>query len=274
MFPLSHQKRVTSVYHLGETILAQVTELSTRSEILAQIWVNPQTFKIQRAHWEVLRSDGRLSTKSGDVPSLRGIEAYFGCGKPFRRALAVYPQAATELFLENASALIQAETFIHKERGYSSLEAYVDYWKEFYLGSCRYYSHLDTVQRSWGDYVSARLPGTNLFNRFKTLALDRCADGFSLRASMSDSFHEMSCTLRLDPAGESIHDAAGAIIRAPDQVCPEAATFIGQLTGRHLPSTGRGEVAALLGQGQGCVHLIELVNEAVTFTLASLERLR
>jgi hypothetical protein len=271
MYPIGHQTRVTSV-SLGKTILAQTTELSTWSEVLAQVWVNPITFKIQRAHWEILRSDGRLSTSTGDVPSLTGIEAYFGCGKPFRRALAAYPPAAVELFLENASALIQAETFIYKERGHASLGAYVDYWKEFYRGSCRYYSHLEAVKRSWGDYVSIRQPSTNLFNRFKTFALDRCADGLVLRACMSDSFHELSCTLRLDSSGENINEAAGAIIRAPDQVCPEAATFVDRLTDRRLSTIGREEVSVLLGRGQGCVHLIELVNEAVSFALVTLER--
>jgi hypothetical protein len=230
--------------------------------MLAQIWVVPETLKITGARWEVLRDDRGTSLKSVYVPELYGKEAYFGCGKPFRSALAAYPPPAAELFLENASALIQAETFLIRERGYASLEAYVDYWKEFYTGSCRYYSNLDAIKRSWGEYVSARQAGTNLFNRFKTFTLDGYDDGLLLHASMSDSFHEMALALRLDQTGENIHEASGAIVRAPDQVCPDAATFLSRLTGFRLPALGRGQITSLLGGGQGCVHLIEMVCEA------------
>ncbi|MEW6182287.1 MAG: DUF2889 domain-containing protein [Bacillota bacterium] len=263
MRPVFHQKRVTSVHNLGQTVLVQTILLSTGSEIIAQLWVDPKSFQTVHARWEVLRAGEGLSTVSEEVPSLKGCVAYFGCGRAFRKALVEYPPVAAELFLGNVGALIQAETFLVSERGHPSMDAYVDYWKQFYAGSCRYYSHLDEVQRSWEEYVSARRPGTNLFNRIKTIAIDDCDNGLLFRASLSDSFHEMALSFRFDPAGETICDALGDIVRAPDQVCPGAAAFIGRLNGFKPHGALRDKISKILGEGQGCVHLIELAWEAV-----------
>ncbi|MCL6558244.1 MAG: DUF2889 domain-containing protein [Firmicutes bacterium] len=265
MHPFFHQKRITSVQQLDETVSAQTIHLDTGSETVAQIWVEPHTFKITRARLELLRNERGIPTDAYDVSALHGIEAYFGCGKPFRTALKPYPPLAAELFLENVSALIQAETFLIKERGYSSLEAYVDHWKTFYTGSCRYYSSLEAVKRSWGDYVSSRHKGTILFNRFKVFTLDRWDNGLILRASMTDSFHEMSCALRLDLTGGSVREATGAILRAPDHVCSDAAVFITRLNGSCFPNLNRDAIATILGKKQGCVHLIDLTCEAAKF---------
>lgn len=260
--PLAHQKRLSSVHRHGDLLLSQTTQCTTGNELLAQLWVKPRTFEIVKARWEVNRSEDEDLPTISEIPFLEGIVAYFGCGKSVSQALGSYPPVATELFLENVRALIQAESYLIDERGFPSLDAYVDYWKEFYIGSCRYYSNLEAVKRSWAEYVSGRKPGTNLFNRFKTLALDRCNDGLLLRASMADSFHEMALSVRLDPAGETVREATGAIIRAPDRVCPEAATFVHRLKEINLPAAERNELASLLGEGEGCVHLIELAFES------------
>ncbi|MEW6173409.1 MAG: DUF2889 domain-containing protein [Bacillota bacterium] len=269
MRPVLHQKRITSVHNLGQTVLVQTVQLATGNEIIAQMWVNPKSFETVHARWEILRAGEGMSTESKEVPSLRGCVAYFGCGRSFRKALAGYPPLAVELFLGNVGALIQAETYLVSERGHPSLEAYVDYWKQFYAGSCRYYSNLDAVKRSWGEYVSARQPGTNLFNRFKTISVDDCHDGLLLRSSMADSFHEMALSFRLDHSGKELRGAAGAIVRAPDQVCPGAAEFIARLNGIQIQEAGREKITKLLGEGQGCVHLIDLTWESIELLLSA-----
>lgn len=211
-----------------------------------------------------------MQPPASDVSSLQGLTAYFGCARAFKQALAGLPHLAHALFLDGVGVLIQAETFLFAERGYPSLDAYVHHWQEFYRGSCRYYSNLDAVSRSWSDHMNSRRPGSNLFNRFKTLALDRAADGLWLRGCMSDSFHELAFTLQLEPgsgkvllaSGDIIRAPEGDIIRAPDRVCGEAARYLRGLKGAVLRNAGRREIAALLGHGQGCVHLIDLVADA------------
>lgn len=274
MIPLVHQKRLSSVHRLDDLLLSQTNQCATGNEMLAQLWVKPRSFEIVKARWEVNRSQDPTLPALTELPLLKGIIAYFGCGKSFSRALTPYPPVATELFLENVRALIQAESYLIGERGFPSIEDYVEYWKGFYLGSCRYYSNLEAVQRSWGEYVSGRKPGTNLFNRFKTLSINRCNKGLQLRASMTDSFHEMALTIQLDPAGETVREATGTVIRAPDMVCPDAATFVQRLKGINLLTAERTEIERLLGAGDGCVHLIELVFESAALLRDNLSGIR
>lgn len=262
MFSLFHQKRVSTVHRFGDLLLCQTTQCATGNEMLAQFWAKPQTFEIVKARWEVNRLEDQALPALNEIPLLKGIVAYFGCGKSLSQALSSYPPVVTELFLENVRALIQAESYLIHERGFPSIDVYVEHWKEFYTGSCRYYSNLEAVQQGWGGYVSGRKPGTNLFNRFKTLALDRCSNGLLLRASMADSFHEMALKMQFDSAGETVLQATGTIVRAPDAVCREAATLVNRLRGMRLSAAERGEIASLLGEGNGCVHLIELAFES------------
>ncbi|HAG06917.1 MAG: Uncharacterized protein XD69_1084 [Clostridia bacterium 62_21] len=262
MHPLFHVDRLAAVRRTDAEVVVQVTECATDGEAVAALWVDPCTFRVVRARWEAYRGEGRQPGATTEVPALEGLTAYFGCARAFACALSGYPRLAVALFLDGVSALIQAETFLLSERGYPSVEAYVDYWKESYRGSCRYYSSPDLVRRSWSEYAATRRPGENLFNRFKTLALDRTEHGLRLRASMSDSFHEMAFALHLDPAGETVLSAAGAIIRAPDDICREAARYLEGLKGRSLRGMGRREMASVLGNGQGCVHLVDLAADA------------
>mgnify|MGYP000607403512 CR=1 FL=1 len=262
MHPLFHLNRLATVYRLKETVAVQVTECATDGEALAQLWIEPHTFKVVRARWEAHRGEGLRPPAAPEVSALEGLTAYFGCARAVDCALSGYPRLATTLFLDGVSALIQAETFLLAERGYRSPEAYEEHWKRSYRGSCRYYSNPDAVQRSWSEYAETRRAGKNLFNRFKTLALDRTGDGLRLWASMSDSFHEMAFTLHFEPGGRTIVSATEAIIRAPDDVCHEAARYVEGLKGTSLHGVGRREIAAILGNGQGCVHLIDLASDA------------
>ncbi|MDI6631013.1 MAG: DUF2889 domain-containing protein [Thermoanaerobacteraceae bacterium] len=272
MRPFMHEMRLASVHHLGDRLLARTTQCGTGRETAAQLWIEPKTLKILGATWEVHRFEGEDLPPAVEIPALQGVVAYFGCGKSLQEALAAYPPVALTLFRETVGAVIQAETFLLEERGFSSLDEYAAYWEKFYTGTCRYYSNLDAIEQTWAAYVAGRRPGTHLFNRFKTLSLDRDQGGMLLRAAINDSFHEMAFSLHLDPAGETVREAAGAIIRAPDRLCFGAATFIERLEGVRLPGLTRAETASLLGEEQGCVHLIDLAAEAVTLLQAARER--
>ncbi|MEW5763117.1 MAG: DUF2889 domain-containing protein [Bacillota bacterium] len=261
MRPVFHVQQLAGVYRTGATVTARVTRCATDGEAGVELWVEPHTFRVVRARWEAYRGE-RVQAPPAEVGALVGLTAYFGCARSFTEALGGFPPAVTGLFLDAVAALIQAETYLVAERGYPSLEAYAAHWQEAYRGTCRYYSHLEDVRRGWSEHAATRRAGENLFNRFKTLALDETEAGFLLRASLSDSFHEMAFLLRLDTAGGEVREATGAVIRAPDRVCREAAGYLTGLTGVRLRGAPRRELAAALGGGEGCVHLVDLAAEA------------
>ncbi len=252
------RNRYLTVQRRADGLMVQTVQCGTVTEASAQLLVDPRTFIVRKARWEWHRPPGGRPPVSTAVPELEGVEAYFQKGaSAFRMALENYPPLACELFIENIRALIQAESFLYAERGYPSLDAYVEHWKTFYLGSCRYYSNLDRVEAGWGRYVGQR-PGTNLFNRFEFLTRSSSVDGVTVCAVLSDSFHEMSLKLVLTGENLKVRQADGAVLRAPDRLCFETAALVSGLEGAVLAGKSKKEIASLLGGGQGCVHLINL----------------
>ncbi|MBE0466966.1 MAG: DUF2889 domain-containing protein [Candidatus Desulforudis sp.] len=252
------RNRYLTVQRDPDGLSVQTVQCGTATEASARLLVDPHTFVISAAQWEWHRPPDSQPRESTPVPELVGVEAYFQKGaSAFRAALAEYPNLARELFIENIRALIQAESFLYAERGYPTLDAYVEYWKGFYRGSCRYYSNPDRVEVGWGRYVGRRT-GINLFNRFESLSRSLAADALTIRALLSDSFHEMVLTLVLDPENQEIKRAKGGVLRAPDRVCFESPALVSGLEGAVLTGKSKKEIAPLIGGAQGCVHLINL----------------
>ncbi|MEW6540972.1 MAG: DUF2889 domain-containing protein [Bacillota bacterium] len=256
------RQRYLTVQRTGPGILVQTVQCGTLTEASARFTVDPHTFAIRAARWEWHRPPDSRAPVSLDVPELEGVKAYFQAGAAaLRAALAGYPPLALDLFTENIRALIQAESFLYAERGYASLEDYVEHWKTFYLNACRYYSNLDRVSVGWGRYVGRR-EGPNLFNRFESVTRHSSGDTQTVRATINDSFHEMALKLVLKGEALEVEEAAGRVLRAPDRVCFEAAALARGLEGAALAGKSKKEIAPLLGGAQGCVHLINLAAAA------------
>src|SRR5690606_755253 len=111
--------------------------------------------------------------KKHSLPILRGKDAYFNAAPALRELASITEDPLhVPLFAETVKGFIQAETFLWKERGYSSTEEYNRRWAEAYQDSCRYYSNLDRVTQDWFHHVGAtRRDEGNLFVRFKTQTL-------------------------------------------------------------------------------------------------------
>lgn len=250
--------RYLTVQRNGPEVLVQTVQCGTLTEASARFTVDPHTFVIRAARWEWHRPPDSRAPVSVDVPELEGVEAYFKAGATaLRAALVDYPPLALDLFTENIRALIQAESFLYAERGYSTLDDYVEHWKTFYLNACRYYSNLDRVSVGWGRYVGRR-EGPNLFHRFESLTRYSSEDIQTVRATINDSFHEMALRLVLKGEELEVKEAAGRVLRAPDRVCFEAADLARGLEGTALAGKSKKQIAPLLGGAQGCVHLINL----------------
>lgn len=59
--------------------------------------------------------------------------------------------------------------------------------------------------------------------------------------------------------GFIVEEADGVLLRTPDLVCRESAALLANLHGINLRRIAKKELAGILGKGQGCVHVIDLV---------------
>lgn len=237
---------------------AQTVYRGTDGECAALLLVEPGTLKIVAATWESYAPE----VTTVEVKGLKGVEAYFKCGPVLKETLAGLGEFPRSLFAETVRGIIQAETFLLAERGFASPSEYSRYWEKIYTGSCRYYSNLERISRTWDEYYgSDRI--TSLFNRFKSqkVYIDE-KKGYRVAGMFSDSFHELSVDLALDP-NLLVTKANGVMLRVPDNVCCEAVAYISELPGRLSDGLGKKQVAGLLGEGEGCVHMIDLVHDAM-----------
>jgi len=244
-----------------ETVLAETFLNGTDIEAAGRLTVNVQTFAIKEAVWEVYRSPGGRFNGCKAVPALKGAVAYFNIGKELRRAVGDEAGGmAGEMLAECVRGMIQAETFLYRERGFETVDDYGRYWERHYLNSCRYYSNLDRVTRLWSEYVSNYWRGANFFNRSKSCSVFSGPEGFNTVGNLSDSFHEMAAVIDFDAAGR-VAGCRGGFLRAPDRVCFACGSLLPGLKGLALPHCGKKQIGKVIGGGQGCDHLVDLVSD-------------
>jgi len=240
---------------------AKTSYVDTYREAVAHLLVDIHSFIIKEALWEEQRSSKPINARTRQVTPLHGSEAYFSSGPALKAAAAfLMDSLAFALFSETIKGIIQAETFLLDERGFASEDDYENKWKNFNLGSCRYYSNLDRTTQGWYDHVGESKRNGNLFVRFKTQSLFELGKSqFLLTGNLSDSFHEVNVRLKLNKF--TVEEADGVLLRSPDLLCREAAALLSNLHGIDLQGIAKKELAGILGKGQGCVHLIDLVSD-------------
>lgn len=249
----------TSVRQVTDDVLeAQTVYCGTDCEVGVMLKVEAGSFKIIDAIFESYSPPVQVS----QIDGLLGEEAYFNCGPVLKRALGSLGEQPRSLFAETVRGIIQAETFIWGKRGYASAAAYNDFWDKFYLGSCHYYSNLDKISQKWDEYT-AYSRSTNLFNRFKQQAVDALVGkGYEVNVKLSDSFHEMNLEMELDLQYKIVR-ATGTILRAPDPICRATTKLIENLEGQFITQLNKKQIAKLMGLGNGCVHLIDMVYDGM-----------
>ncbi|HBW34044.1 DUF2889 domain-containing protein [Desulfosporosinus sp. BICA1-9] len=240
---------------------AKTSYVDTYREAVAHLIVDVNSFVIQEALWEEQRSTEPINARTLQVTPLCGSEAYFSSGPALKEAAAFLKDPlAVALFSETIKGIIQAETFLLDERGYTSEQDYENKWIDFFSGSCRFFSSLDRITKTWYDHVGESKRDGNLFVRFKTQSFfDLGEKRYLLTGNLSDSFHEVNVKIKLD--GFMVEEADGILLRAPDLVCREAAALLVNLHGINLREVTRKELVSILGKGQGCVHVIDSVSD-------------
>jgi hypothetical protein len=244
-----------------DDVLAETFLNGTDIEAAGRLTVNVRTFAVKEAAWEVYRSPGGRFNGCKAVPALKGAVAYFNIGKELRRAVGDEAGGmAREMLAECVRGMIQAETFLYRERGFESVDDYGRYWESHYLNSCRYYSNLDRVTRAWPEYVGNFWRGLNFFTRSKSCSVFSGSDGLNIVGNLSDSFHEMGAVIDLDTTGRVAGCRCG-FLRAPDRVCFECEALFSELKGLVLPHCGKKQIGKVIGGGQGCDHLVDLISD-------------
>lgn len=239
-----------------ESITSETTLLATEMECSVSLLVSKKTFLIKNACWEIYR--GGKGPVSLEINELAGVEAYFGAGPALRRSLSGSPgEEALPLVTESVRGIIQAETYLFRERGFKDSRSYDEYWNTMYANSCRYYSNLDRVSVQWEEHIGGQQRFGTLYNKFKAISVSEGEDSLQATASMADSFHEVSISARLDKKTGALSSAGCRLLRGPDPVCAEAAEFTHNLLGKRLAGMNKKELAKYLASSQGCVHIID-----------------
>ncbi len=238
-------------------LIAETIYCDTDCEVGARLRLDPKSFKIMEATWETYS----LPVTIIDIPGMRGTEAYFNSGPALTEALAGLGPIARTVFNETIGCVILSEPFLIKERGFASYADYREYWDVIYLNACRYYSNLDTASELWdySDYTRTSI----LFNRFASQSVFMLPDG-GLRVTgvYSDTFHEISVEFDTE-SNLVITRAAGVLLRTPHAICPGTNVYLQQLAGFNAKNPVKKQLAKVLGQGDGCVHLIDTVYDAL-----------
>ena len=102
-----------------------------------------------------------------------------------------------------------------------------------------------------------------IFNRFKNTQVELIDDNtLKVISTMTDTYHEIIVTLKVNISDSNIIEASAQFLRQPDVMCKETAKFIEKLVGVSL---GRGitkNAIALIGGTSGCTHIVDMVLES------------
>ncbi len=259
MTRLYHSTLFTVVNKTGpDELIAQSTLLATGWEATATIRAATATFAIADARWVVCRSPGGKQNGGRAVPALIGVAACLGSGPALRAAAGGEGELAYSLLTECVKGIIQAETYLFRERGFRDATAYEKSWKENYTGSCRLYSSKEYTRRSWYEHIADRAWSDLLFTRSKTAAVTAADNSaVTVAGSFIDSFHEIGASLAV--RGDTVTAADGGFLRAPDDLCPGSAAVLASLVGTPLANLDRKGISSRLGGPQGCTHLADLI---------------
>lgn len=232
--------------------------LSTDYEATGRIRATT-AFTIQEARWDIYRSPQGTLNGGSDVPSLIGEEAYLKAGGALKAVGKEQGDLPKELLAECVRGIIQAETYLFKERGFLSQETYEDFWKKNYRNSCRLYSNPERITQSWYAYIAHRKWGEGLFNRFKTVVVRVQEDGSLFTVGgFTDSFHELGVKLVI--AAGVIKSCTGDFLRAPDPVCVENVCHLSTVSNLDISTLTKRELSSHVGGEQGCCHLLDLLD--------------
>lgn len=216
----------------------------------------------EQVHDYVENGNEEVTSFNNDFAELIGIEGYIQ-GKKIvkKRLLENGHDSFSDIFLQCISALLQAETYVYKERGYKTREDYNIYWDFLEKNNCRMYSDSRRTERladlPWMDYVPDNFEKDILFEREKTYTIEKKNGNIFCKGYLSDTYHEMLTLIKIDSEG-IITENKIKIIRAPGVSCFTNDENNNSLMGRKLSEISKRDIISALGGCDGCYHIVEM----------------
>ncbi len=247
----------------GKTVYAQCVLMDNQWEAEARLSADIETFIIDEADWEVHKAPSNIPLGCYSIEEMRGKSGYIEGKKELNILLNRKEGEMLKYMLNQCiNGLIQAETYLYKQRGFADEEEYDAYWDKIEKNGCRMYTHKSTEDVEWSQYAAPLTRCHNLFNRFKSSKFIYYGGKYMFAyGNLTDSFHRIDISIEFNGATGIITDCEIEFSRAPGQACFSNNLHRKKLIGRNLKELTKKEVIHLLGKSEGCYHLVEVVTD-------------
>lgn len=243
-----------------DQVFAKAIILSKEFEASAWLAVGVSDYLIREAEWEISKAPSHIPLGKGTAADAIGIPANTGIG----RALIHLTEAnggmlIKSLIFECVKGLMQAETYLFRERGYPDEAAYEAYWMDKESNGCMFYTHPQQDTSGWFEHVGPYLRTGNLFNRCKSYQLSIHGTDLTLQGTFHDSYHEMAGEIRFDQETGTIAECSLSMFRAPGTSCLLTTAHSQSFVGQNIYALTRKQVVSQVGGANGCYHLTDLL---------------
>ncbi len=242
-------------------------ELLSRCIVLQRSWeaeailtMDVATFKITKAECEIHIKTAPRRDLYETLLELEGCSGYIE-GKRALNQLRAKPngELMRYLFTQCINGVIQAETYVYRQRGFESPDHYNKYWDKLEENGCRMYSNIAPDDLPWMDYAAPLTRTKNLFNRFKRVNIVMEGEEAVVSASFSDSYHELQVALNLTADGFMVANCIVDFVRAPGEACFGNGVHADGLVGQSLLTMDKRLLIDIFGGSQGCYHVVDIM---------------
>ncbi len=245
-----------------DSVVSLSVYLDRKQEIRGYIRADTESYAIQDAWCETVRSREAGKTGIVSLDFMKGMNAHIdGKRKAAGTLKSSYAPEVRYLMGQCFNGLIQAESYLYRERGFKSREQYNKYWDILEENGCRMYSHPSEDDLRWMDYIPQYERKHMLFSRFKNFEIEQEGDCCKGRGRFIDSFHELYVQVRCDRSSGVIKKCDISYVRAPGAACFSNDSHGKKLEGMKLSElTGR-HIVDMFGRSEGCYHLVEILKD-------------
>ena len=246
----------------GKSVISSSIYLDRNREIRGYITADIESFLIRDAWCETVKSPDAGGTGIVSLDFMKGMNGHID-GK--RRASGIlkslYAPEIRYLMIQCINGLIQAESYLYKERGFKSREDYNEYWDVLEKNGCRMYSHPSESDLQWMDYIPQYERKRLLFSRFKNFEIEQSGDLYRGRGRFIDSYHELYAEITFDSDSGLLGKCGISYVRAPGESCFDNALHGRKLEGMKLSELTDRHIVCMFGCSEGCYHLVEIFKD-------------
>ena len=250
-------------------ILAQSMFVSSRYECSATLIANVNDFAVSSARWSVHRCPNMSARGEGEIKEFAGVTADISAAKLIKSLEDFGDDGKVkELLLEDIRSIMQAETYLFREKGFEDREAYERFWQSDKSDFCRPYQKKENFPdiHEWSNHIGAyeHHRKDNLYNKYKSYVVMQKDDDQAIASgTYQDSFHEMYAEMTYNLAGRDIIAFDMVLRKGPHKACFEMNGFNTKelFVGKSVDELGKREIGRLIGGGPGCFHLVNIVTD-------------